>query len=135
MHSAVSTTASNMNQASAKRSILCVDDSPEMLLICRTILEADGFEVLTAANGPAALRILNERAIDAAVIDNRMPGMSGIQLAREIRCAHKGLPILMFSDSGPDISGEPDIDLFLNKKKGPRAMRDAVRALLERLPI
>jgi DNA-binding response OmpR family regulator len=120
-----------MNHSSRKRHVLCVDDSPEMLLICRTILEADGLDVSTARDGQAALQILEHNSIDAAVIDNRMPGMNGIQLAGEIKRFRKNLPILMFSDSGPIPSLTSGIDAFLNKRSGPRAMRDAVRSLLD----
>ncbi|HLW54557.1 MAG TPA: response regulator [Candidatus Angelobacter sp.] len=134
MHSAATTTASKMNPTTHKRCILCVDDSAEMLLICRTILEAAGFEVLTASDGQAALKTLEQNPIDAAVIDNRMPGMSGVQLAKEIKRCHKNLPILMFSDSSPERSSAPAFDSFLNKQSGPKAMRDAVRALLEKSP-
>jgi CheY-like chemotaxis protein len=109
-----------------------VDDSQEMLLICRTILEASGLDVLTAADGAAALEALHQHPIDVAVIDNRMPGMTGVELAGRMRSVFVDLPILMFSDSGPEPAPRNTIDLFLDKKGGPRAMRDAVRRLLEK---
>jgi CheY-like chemotaxis protein len=121
-----------MDQIPRKATILCVDDSQEMLLICRTILEAAGMDVLTATNGPAALEMLREHPVDAAVIDNRMPEMTGVELAGRIRRAYDDLPILMFSDSGPEPECRGTVDLFLNKKGGPRAMRDAVRQLLKK---
>jgi CheY-like chemotaxis protein len=103
-----------------------------MLLICRTILEASGLDVLTASDGFSALEMLQRYPIDAAVIDNRMPGMNGIELAGRIKSAYRDLPILMFSDSGPEPASGHEIDIFLNKKGGPLAMRDAVRLLLEK---
>lgn len=131
---AVSSPASTTGPVPRKATVLCVDDSPDMLLICRTILEAGGFDVLTATDGNAALDLMAHRLIDAAVIDNRMPGMTGIELARHIKNAHKNLPILMFSDSGPVPVSNDSIDVFLNKKNGPRAMRDAVKFLLKKYP-
>jgi CheY-like chemotaxis protein len=62
-----------------------VDDSEEILLICRTVLESGGYQVLTAANGPEALRLLQSHSVDVAVIDSVMPGMCGHDLAREIK--------------------------------------------------
>ncbi len=123
---------SDRDRASHKAAILCVDDSQNILLICRTILEASGYDVFTASNGKEGLETLRQHAIDAAVIDNRMPGMTGTELAQEIKQAYKNLPILMFSDSATEPTPLESIDLFLNKKSGPSAMRDAIGSLLEK---
>ncbi len=123
---------SGTDRAPHRAAILCVDDSQNMLLICRTILEASGYEVFTASNGKEGLEMLRQHAIDAAVIDNHMPGMTGTELAQEIKRAYKNLPILMFSDSAVEPMSLESIDLFLNKKNGPSAMRDAIGSLLQR---
>jgi CheY-like chemotaxis protein len=130
MCSALSAPTSDAGRAPDKAAILCVDDSHKMLLICRTILEAAGYQVFTASNGKAALEAMEQHAIDALVIDNRMPGMTGIELAQKIKYAYKNVPILMFSDSGAEPRSLDSIDLFLNKKSGPRALRDALASLL-----
>jgi CheY-like chemotaxis protein len=130
MCSALSAPPSDADRAPHKAAILCVDDSQKMLLICRTILEASGYQVFTASDGKTGLKTLEQHSIDAIVIDNRMPGMSGTELAQEIKQAYKNLPILMFSDSGAEPTSLGSIDLFLNKKSGPRALRDAVASLL-----
>ena len=77
--------------------ILCVDDSQEILLICQTVLEADGYQVFTAASAAAALELLRTHPIDAVVIDNVMPGMSGIALAQEIKRVSSDVPVILFS--------------------------------------
>ncbi len=123
---------SDRDRANHKAAILCVDDSQNILLICRTILEASGYEVFTASSGKEGLETLRQHAIDAAVIDNRMPGMTGTELAQEIKRAYKNLPILMFSDSATEPTPLESIDLFLDKKSGPSAMRDAIGSLLEK---
>ncbi len=129
---AVASPTSETSPVPRKTTILCVDDSQHMLLICRTILEAGGFAVLTATDGHVALQMMACNAIDVAVIDNRMPGMNGVELARRLKAAYKNLPILMFSDSGPAPVVDDAIDLFLNKKNGPSAMRDGVKSLLKK---
>ena len=54
--------------------ILCVDDSQEILLICQTVLEADGYQVFTAASGRSRAGIAADTMpIYAVVIDNVMP--------------------------------------------------------------
>ena len=117
----------------AGAAVLCVDDSENMLIICRAILEASGYEVFTARDGRAGLELLRQHSIDVAVIDNQMPGMTGAELAREIKLEHQNLPVLMFSDSDPEPASTA-IDFYLNKKCGPRALSDAVAALLAKAP-
>jgi CheY-like chemotaxis protein len=103
-----------------------------MLVICKAILEAAGYTVFTALSGQAALATLKLHSIDLAVIDNRMPGMTGVELANEIKRSYKNLPILMFSDSDGKQPSACIVDLFLNKKHGPRALRDSIDPLLAR---
>jgi len=111
-----------------RATVLCVDDSPEMLFICRRFLEARGYEVLTASSGEAALQTLKEHPVDAAITDNEMPGMSGLQLAQEIKHLQRNLPVLMFSSARPDFS--PSIDCFLDKSGGPSALVNALQCLV-----
>ena len=61
--------------------ILFVDDEPDVLeLLRRTFPAKDGYEALTAPDGAAALEILRRRPIDLLVTDQRMPGMTGVEL-------------------------------------------------------
>ena len=114
--------------SSHRATVLCVDDSPEMLFICKRFLEARGYEVLTASNGEAALQTLKEHPVDAAITDNEMPGMNGLQLAQEMKHAQCDLPILMFSSARPDFM--PSIDCFLEKSCGPIALVNALQSFV-----
>jgi CheY-like chemotaxis protein len=131
MCSAVSP-ASDTHRVPRNPAILCVDDSQNMLIICKAILEAGGYAVFTASDGHAGLAALRLHPIDLVVIDNRMPGMTGAELAQEIKRAYKDLPVLMFSDSDGKPPSASTVDVFLNKKNGPRALCDAVGLLLAR---
>jgi CheY-like chemotaxis protein len=71
--------ATNTSQPSP--SILCVDDSEEMLLICRTVLETAGYQVFTASGGEGVLEFLQFASGQCSVLDYVMPGMSGTELA------------------------------------------------------
>jgi two-component system, OmpR family, alkaline phosphatase synthesis response regulator PhoP len=113
-------------------SILCVDDSEEILLICRTMLEAGGYQVFTANSGQKALELLHRHAIDAAVIDNLMPGMSGLELAREIKRLGNGIPVIMFSSTGQPDESFPFVDSYVSKGQGPRALRNRLGLLLRK---
>ena len=65
--------------------ILVVDDLPEKLLVYRTILESPALEVVTAANGPEALRHLLNQDFAVILLDINMPGMDGYEAAQLIR--------------------------------------------------
>lgn len=124
------TTVTNPQQV--RPSILCVDDSEDILLICRTVLESGGYQVLTAADGPEALRLLHEHSVHAAVIDSAMPGMCGQELAREIKRIAANVPVIMFSSSERPAESSPDVDSYLSKGQGPIALRKLVGVLLHR---
>lgn len=114
------------------RSILCVDDSQEILLICRTVLEADGYQVFTAPSAEAALRLLQTHSVDAVVLDNVMPGMNGIALAQEIKRVSSGVPVILFSSLERPDEVVPCIDSYLSKGQGPLALRKLIRVLLHK---
>ncbi len=66
-------------------SVLIVDDEPDILLMLRVNLEADGFETALAADGETALRRIAEERFDVVVLDLMMPVMDGWTFAREYR--------------------------------------------------
>ena len=76
--------------------ILVVDDDPRLLVLLADQLRGDGFDVVTARDGPEALRRLGAGWPDLVVIDLMMPGMDGLTLAREIK-ARADLPIVVLS--------------------------------------
>jgi CheY-like chemotaxis protein len=127
---AIPTSATRMGPAPT--SILCVDDSEDILLICRTILEAGGYQVFTANSGQKALELLQLHPVDAAVIDNVMPGMNGMELAREIKRAAAGIRVIMFSSTGHPDESFPFVDSYLSKGQGPLALRNLLGSLLRK---
>lgn len=83
--------------------ILLVDDDP---IITRTLaidLDADGFEVVTAATASEALRWLERRLPDLAVVDLLLPDMHGFELSRKIK-SYNDLPIVMLTAVGTEQS-------------------------------
>ncbi len=111
-----------------KATVLCVDDSPDMLFICKRFLESRGYAVLTAPDGETALKTLKEHAVDMTVTDNEMPGMTGLELADEIKHIKMNLPVLMFSSARPGLS--PSVDRYLEKSDGPSGLVEAVQSIV-----
>lgn len=65
--------------------VLVVDDEPRMAEGCKRVLEPAGYEVVTADSGERALELAAPGAFDLALIDLKMPGMSGLDLLRRLR--------------------------------------------------
>jgi DNA-binding response OmpR family regulator len=81
-----------------KRVVLVVDDDSAIRRVVRTVLEADNFDVVEAADGPAALLLLEAimgRGPDAMVLDIMMPGIDGIEVCR--RVDHGKIKVIMLS--------------------------------------
>ena len=86
-------------QPGALRSVLLVEDDNEVAALVLELLEALGYEVTRVASAASALGALtNGRDIDLVFSDVMMPGgMNGIELAREIKRRHAGMPIVLTS--------------------------------------
>lgn len=123
---------SGTNTVPGNPNILCVDDSQEILLICQTVLEADGYHVFTAGSAATALDLLQTHPINAVVLDNVMPGMSGIALAKEIKRLSSDVPVILFSSLERPTEAAPFIDSYLSKGQGPLALRKLIRVLLQK---
>ncbi len=83
--------------APPRRRILVVDDSITTRTLEQSILEAAGYEVITAVDGSEAWRLLQERGCDLVVADVEMPRMDGFELCRAIRGSKRfsKLPVIL----------------------------------------
>lgn len=81
--------------------LLLVDDEPLILATFKRGLRTRGYDVTTADSGAAALASAASASFDLAVLDIRMPGMSGLELGRLLRDRH-GLPSLYLTAIGDD---------------------------------
>lgn len=84
-----------------KKRILVVDDEPQIARVLRTALAGSGYEVRTANDGLAGLRLAREWQPDLVVTDISMPNMNGIELCRQLR-AETTLPIIVLSVKGEE---------------------------------
>ncbi len=76
--------------------ILVVDDDRLILYGLTVGLRSAGYRTIDADSGEKAIKIAHEHEIDLAIVDVRMPGMSGIELAEQLR-AHAGIPCIFLS--------------------------------------
>ena len=76
--------------------VLVIDDEKGMREGCRRILEPEGYTVETAENGETGLARIQKQSFDLALLDLKMPGMSGIDVLKEIRANHpETIPIMI----------------------------------------
>ncbi len=87
-------------------SVLCVDDHAPGLKIRKMFLESFGYSVQTAASGPEAVELAAKTGFDVAVLDYRMPGMNGLELARALRQHFPALPLIVLSGITSELPGE-----------------------------
>lgn len=124
-----------------KRTILVVDDQPDVLDSMRLVIEAGvpDTEVLAVSSAREALRLLETRPIDLLITDLRMPEMDGLDLARALRPSRPGLPVVLMTayvrSEGYDAArGAGVVDAFLEKPIDPDRLLDLVETYLERDP-
>lgn len=81
--------------------VLVVDDEPEMLQVCKGLLEAQGdMNVDTVASGCEALARMDGSRYDVIVSDYKMPGMDGVQLLKALKARGDGTPFIIFTGRG-----------------------------------
>ena len=82
--------------------VLVADDSREFAELVRATLEEAGYEVVTAYSGLAAVAAVEQREIDAAVLDVLMPEISGDAVAERLRALSPKLPVLLMTGQTGD---------------------------------
>ena len=77
--------------------VLVVDDDDAMRAFESTVLRASGFEVLAAASAEEALELLAGNQVDVVLLDNRLPGMSGVEALTQLRATpgNSTLPVIL----------------------------------------
>ncbi len=121
--------------ARGSESILLVDDEEGVRKLVCAILRSNGYDVLEAASGPAALGIYDKNAhkIDLVLTDIVMPQMSGIELGTQLSDRSPGLKILYMSGyrDNPIGAGGDAPHTFLHKPFTPDTLLSKVREVLD----
>ena len=119
--------------------VLVIEDEPPIRLLCRVNLEAEGMDVVEAANGPSGLELARDNVPDVVLLDVMMPGLDGWRVAEQLLEDDRTseIPIIFltaraeFRDRarGLDIGG---VD-YVTKPFNPLELAPLVRELLGRI--
>src|SRR5258708_36152771 len=104
-----------------KELILCVDDEENQLAVRKLVLESKGYAVLTAASGQQALGLLAQHQVDLVLSDHLMPGLTGAELARQIKAQMPELPVILISAVNEIPADAAYWALFISKLDGRMA--------------
>lgn len=109
---------------------MCVDDEETPLVLRKFVLRKAGYEVITARSATEALELMSSRQVDLVLTDHLMPGVTGTELAKQIKAQHPSTRVLLLSGVN-EIPEESDAaDAFLSKVEGADALCRRVAALL-----
>lgn len=111
------------------KTVLVVDDEPDVRLFLQTVLEDAGFQVALAANGNEALDRMTERLPDAISLDLVMPKMSGLKFYKYIQKNKEraGVPVVVVTAHAKDEFGKGDLAKIKQAKS-----KDATMLVVEK---
>jgi DNA-binding response OmpR family regulator len=119
--------------------VLVIDDEAPIRLLCRVNLEAEGMEVLEAADGPSGLEKARSETPDVILLDVMMPGLDGWRVAEELLDDEdtEGIPIIFLTARAELRDRARGIDLggvdYVTKPFNPVELAPLVRELTARV--
>ncbi|HKP53998.1 MAG TPA: response regulator transcription factor [Chloroflexia bacterium] len=124
-----------LNERAGPARIVVVDDEPSLVDLVRSYLEAEGYLVFEAYDGPSALEAVAREQPDVVVLDVMLPGIDGIEVCRRLRHFSNAYVLMLTSKSQEVdklIGLSVGADDYLTKPFSPRELVARVKAMIRR---
>jgi len=115
--------------------ILLVDDEPNVRTVFSDVLKRVGYRVKAVENGHKAIKEVEEKAYNLALVDLRMPNMDGIEVLENIKKTKPEVPVIIYTGYGSITTaveamrkGAAD---YLNKPFSPEELKLVIKKVLE----
>jgi two-component system KDP operon response regulator KdpE len=123
-----------MSLAAAPSRVLVIDDEPAIRRFLRTSLRAEGYDIVEAETGEAALAEVRRRAPDLIVLDLGLPGLDGLEVIRQVREPGSVVPIIVLTSRTDEAGKVEALDLgaddYVTKPFGMDELLARMRAAL-----
>lgn len=120
------------------KSILIVDDEPDIVALVSYSLKKEGFAVIAASEGGEALASLKKNSFDLIILDLMLPDIHGMEICRILRAAPKtkNIPVIMLTAQGDEHDRIQGLNLgaddYITKPFSPKELIARVKAVLRR---
>lgn len=125
-----------MESSSTSRSVMIIEDDPEIRGIVKTLLTNEGFQVEEAADGRTAVERVFLLKPDLILVDLRLPGLDGTEVCKRVRAGRLNTPIIVISAAKDEFDKvlllELGADDYLVKPFGARELLARIKAVLRR---
>jgi len=123
--------ANTEKNSQADPCVLLAEDDPNLRRYLEIVIQRAGYEVVAAADGLEAMKLLFSKTVDVIVTDALMPNLSGYELSRFVRSSPQlsALPIVLLSALDPKNADAEHVDAFITKPVAP----DELLACLSKL--
>jgi len=126
----------------SKKTILLVDDEPDLVMILKQNLQAEGYNIEVAYNGVEAIAKVKAKIPDAIVLDVMMPEKDGFAVCSELKSDEKyeDIPIIMLTAVSDHVSStqyshahgmDMEADDYLPKPASPEEVIESLESLLD----
>jgi len=124
------------NTIMTDRTLLLVDDEPNILKALKRLLRKDGYRILLASSGVEALQILQDNTVHVIVSDHRMPVMTGIEFLAKVKASYPDITRIVLSgfsdlDTITEAINEGNIYKFLAKPWDDAEIRVTIKEAFE----
>jgi two-component system response regulator VicR len=121
------------------KSILCIEDEPEMIDLIRLILGRRGFEVKGASGGVEGLKMIRQELPDLVLLDLMMPDMDGWEVYQQMKADQytRGIPVIVVTAKAQSIDRVlglhiAKVDDYIAKPFSPQELMNSVEKVLSR---